>query len=306
MQTANRSATHVTRSPGGREASPRRDPRKITRVPLSMRFDRLNEGLPSDDFYGQCLVRDVRQLLNTSLKQLCGPEADAGAGLLALLSEPSPPGRAFVPGKVTATYGDALRAAHSLRMKSGVVSNDPDNDTVRKNWRLNRAHTILVKLGQALLTPPREAPPIPAGKTASLEERFRAIPPQKRGDVTALLQRAYNSQYNAIMEDNTRSQEYPALVLPLSHYFYAMGAIRDPGDPLSPLRLAQKITFHGFLDPDRVMFNLAFMVKLGIGQGPGGKPFDGEANFSFLYDLLVRPLFPQLPKNEPEPDALPF
>lgn len=279
-------------------------------VPLAVRLERLDAVLPSDDFCGEEAVAALRQLLDTSVETLWNAdlyssdesEVELATDLYDALDrayEALDPGcsvwlcdPSFEPLSYQCSYREVLRLVYNLRQKYL-------RERKKDSLYLDLAHGILRNVAVRLLTlPDVSAAPSPAPKAphsdpdsgVSLRTRLAGANPDYSGDLNQLIRSHPQSRWNDIVKDHVPWQQYPVLALPVSHYFYAAARINRSADPVQTARE----DFNGFLDSDKEIFSFAILLMIAMNKFPKKDPMAAYAppDDAFLYDLLVKPIFP--------------
>lgn len=280
-------------------------------VPLAVRLERLNAALPSDDLYGAEAVTVLRQLLDTSVETLWElnlhneddqEEIERSIEIYQMLDgacEAVDPGCTewCDPTTDPLTYGCSYRGilelVYDLRQK--YLSE-------RDTSYLDLAQEILRCVAHRLLTfptlpdvfiPPSPAPETPRSDPTSgisLHTRLARVEPHYSGELDPLIRSHPRSRWNDIVKERVPCGQYPILALPASEYFYAAARINRSADPFQTARK----DFESLLDPNKGILSFAILLMFGMDRFPKKDPeaAHGQPDDAFLYDLLVKPIFP--------------
>lgn len=303
--------------PRGKTAGKPRSPWHLYyNVPLAVRLERLGAALPSDDFCGAEAVTTLRQMLDITVETLWElnlrneddqEEIERSMEIYEMLDgayEALDPGCTewygpTDPLSLHCTYRNVLRTVYDLRQK--YLSE-------RDTSYLDLAQEILRCVADRLLTFPdvskywdrcSSAPsPPPASETPcsdpepgiSLRTRLAGVRSRYSGDLDQLIRSYPRSCWNDIVRERIPCGQYPILALPVSDYFYAAARINRSA---APFQTARK-DFEGFLDPNKGVLSFAILLMIAMGRFPKKDPtaVSEPPDDAFLYDLLVKPIFP--------------
>ena len=251
------------------------------KVSLATRLERLEQNLPSDDAYGSYVASILRQLLKTPLEKLCEGDPTALKALNhelsiarnMLKSDSRDPPR---------TYLDAIKTVYDLALENKVSPYVTPN---LPSEARNQCLKVMTHLARQLLAfqeriPVREK----EVKPRSLKERLLYV--NSLPDDEDASENKSSPYWYKTLPRKIRAAEYPILMVPLAHYFYA-ASILDGSE--APIQLCNE--FFAQRKSDRSLY-LAYWVKLSLGDI---KSYHNDC-YVDLYNLLVEPIFPG--KNE--------